>query len=133
MKQSGMRITLDAAMRARDVSRPPAEDGGPAGPPAPRKPAKGERRRQGKRQARQRMDPPVDRTAAWPSQHPASQAPGRPGQRERRTTAPAPARAMTPPGAPPPAPPAERAGDHGDGDHGNGRAPRDGSGQGGAG
>ncbi|HEV7933583.1 MAG TPA: hypothetical protein VGP70_14895 [Actinomadura sp.] len=61
MNQSGMRITLDAAMRARDVSRSPAEDGRAAEPPAPRKPAKGERRRQGKRQARQRANGPVDR------------------------------------------------------------------------
>jgi hypothetical protein len=60
MNQSGMRITLDAAMRARDVSRSPAEAGRPAEPPAPRKPAKGERRRQGKRQARQRANAPVD-------------------------------------------------------------------------
>jgi hypothetical protein len=53
MNQPGMRVTLDAAMRARDVSRPRAEGEEPPKPQAPRKPAKGERRRLGKRQARQ--------------------------------------------------------------------------------
>ena len=66
MGQPGMRITVDAAMRARDVSRdgpdgaePAAGDPGPRGDPAksaeaPRrtKAAKNERRRQGKRGAR---------------------------------------------------------------------------------
>ena len=61
MNQQGMRITLDAAMRARDVSRPRDEnDEEPAKPAAPRKPAKGERRRAGKRQARQRAEWPAD-------------------------------------------------------------------------
>ncbi|MCW2902636.1 MAG: hypothetical protein JWO67_4901 [Streptosporangiaceae bacterium] len=54
MNQAGMRVTLDAAMRARDVSRSTGQGGDPPTPPAPRKPAKGERRRLGKRQARQR-------------------------------------------------------------------------------
>ncbi|GAA4141707.1 hypothetical protein GCM10022416_29970 [Actinomadura keratinilytica] len=31
--QPSMRITVDAAMRARDVSRPVPDDGGPADPP----------------------------------------------------------------------------------------------------
>jgi hypothetical protein len=57
MNQPGMRVTLDAAMRARDVSRPRAEREAPPEPPTPRKPPKGERRRQGKRQARQRGNP----------------------------------------------------------------------------
>lgn len=65
MVQSGMRITVDAAMRARDVSKPsedpPRNPGAaePAGPePAtaatPAKPRKGERRRLGKRAAAER-------------------------------------------------------------------------------
>lgn len=57
MSQPGMRITVDAAMRARDVSRPRAEgEEPPAPPPAkaaePQKPPKGQRRRLGKRGAR---------------------------------------------------------------------------------
>ncbi|MFI0449571.1 hypothetical protein [Actinomadura sp. 6N118] len=61
MGQPGMRITVDAAMRARDVSRPRAEGEEPppnaAGAPKnaegakPAKPPKGERRRLGKRGA----------------------------------------------------------------------------------
>ncbi|KAB2347475.1 hypothetical protein [Actinomadura rudentiformis] len=61
MGQPGMRITVDAAMRARDVSRPRAEGEEPpanaAGAPKnaestkPTKPPKGERRRLGKRGA----------------------------------------------------------------------------------
>ncbi|ACY96939.1 MULTISPECIES: hypothetical protein [Thermomonospora] len=62
MSQPGMRITLDAAMRARDVSRPRPEDARPA-PQAPEasRPAgsrgelsKNERRRLGKRGAHRR-------------------------------------------------------------------------------
>ncbi|WP_067801028.1 hypothetical protein [Actinomadura formosensis] len=59
MVQSGMRITVDAAMRARDVSRPRPEggeppaarpaQGGSAEPARRTKAAKNERRRQGKR------------------------------------------------------------------------------------
>ncbi|TYK52321.1 hypothetical protein [Actinomadura decatromicini] len=63
MGQPGMRITVDAAMRARDVSRPRPEGEGPpqpvSQPPAPgdsaagaarrTKAAKNERRRLGKR------------------------------------------------------------------------------------
>ncbi|MBW8484171.1 hypothetical protein [Actinomadura parmotrematis] len=68
MSQPGMRITVDAAMRARDVSRPRADGEAapppppPAGEPARRAPsgrgkaAKNERRRAGKRGAR----PPQD-------------------------------------------------------------------------
>ncbi|CND80601.1 Uncharacterised protein [Mycobacterium tuberculosis] len=59
MVQSGMRITVDAAMRARDVSRPrpdgeepPAAAPGRAAEPARRtKAAKNARRREGKRGA----------------------------------------------------------------------------------
>jgi hypothetical protein len=62
MTQPGMRITVDAAMRARDVSRTHPEGTGPESPPAgapgtgtpgaePAKPRKGERRRLGKRAA----------------------------------------------------------------------------------
>ncbi|NEA23609.1 hypothetical protein [Actinomadura bangladeshensis] len=61
MVQSGMRITVDAAMRARDVSRPRPEGGEPpAAAPGPgrtaeparrTKAAKNARRRQGKRGA----------------------------------------------------------------------------------
>ena len=57
MVQPGMRITVDAAMRARDVSRPRPEGEEPPPPKAPdsAKPqsrsAKGERRRLGKRGA----------------------------------------------------------------------------------
>ncbi|MEU5881360.1 hypothetical protein [Spirillospora sp. NPDC047279] len=60
MGQPGMRITVDAAMRARDVSRPRAEGEEPPPPAAangggeparPAKPPKGERRRLGKRGA----------------------------------------------------------------------------------
>ncbi|MFG2003517.1 hypothetical protein ACGFNU_30590 [Spirillospora sp. NPDC048911] len=59
MGQPGMRITVDAAMRARDVSRPRAEGEEPPanGTPKnaesgkPAKPPKGERRRLGKRGA----------------------------------------------------------------------------------
>ncbi|WP_153535538.1 hypothetical protein [Actinomadura macrotermitis] len=59
MGQPGMRITVDAAMRARDVSRP-RPDGEPEPPPVPAKgaeagrrsrAAKNERRRLGKRSA----------------------------------------------------------------------------------
>ncbi|MCW2888572.1 MAG: hypothetical protein QOE54_591 [Streptosporangiaceae bacterium] len=57
MSQPGMRITVDAAMRARDVSRMPP-DGTVSEPPTtsaapsePAKPRKGERRRLGKRAA----------------------------------------------------------------------------------
>jgi hypothetical protein len=64
MTQPGMRITVDAAMRARDVSRPSPEGVDPEPPPAPAppaepaKPRKGERRRLGKRAANsQRTDP----------------------------------------------------------------------------
>ncbi|REE95682.1 hypothetical protein [Thermomonospora umbrina] len=53
MTQPGMRITVDAAMRARDVSRPgDDEPDSPAPPPEPPKPrglSKNERRRLGKR------------------------------------------------------------------------------------
>lgn len=86
MRQPGMRITVDAAMRARDVSRPRDGDDGPASGPgtrrdpangaaggggaakaaeAPRrakpgtKAAKNERRRLGKRGAA-RKPPPAD-------------------------------------------------------------------------
>ncbi|MFC6883902.1 MULTISPECIES: hypothetical protein [Actinomadura] len=54
MGHPGMRITVDAAMRARDVSRPRA-DGEEPPPPRPAEPAKrtkaakNERRRLGKR------------------------------------------------------------------------------------
>jgi hypothetical protein len=58
MSQPGMRITIDAAMRARDVSRVHPEGANPEPPPAPAtapaaqaKPRKGERRRLGKRAA----------------------------------------------------------------------------------
>ncbi|MDL4777540.1 MULTISPECIES: hypothetical protein [Thermomonosporaceae] len=59
MTQTGMRITVDAAMRARDVSRPRPEGEAPPPPkaaePAKRtKAAKNERRRLGKRGARPR-------------------------------------------------------------------------------
>ncbi|MFA1547682.1 hypothetical protein [Actinomadura chokoriensis] len=68
MVQPGMRITVDAAMRARDVSRPrpdgaepPAASGpgpGKTAEPAKRtKAAKNERRRQGKRGAAARKPP----------------------------------------------------------------------------
>lgn len=71
MSQPGMRVTLDAAMRARDVSRADvvetgtgdraddgdADRGGQPRPQAsPKRSAKGERRRLGKRQAAQRRD-----------------------------------------------------------------------------
>lgn len=79
LNRPGMRITVDAAMRARDVSRSregdeePAPSAGPAPAPAPAvanttiaanaanaakgfKPPKGERRRLGKRAARQARD-----------------------------------------------------------------------------
>ena len=57
MNQPGMRITVDAAMRARDVSRVNPDGTGPKHPPASAtpvesaKPRKGERRRLGKRAA----------------------------------------------------------------------------------
>lgn len=62
MVQSGMRITVDAAMRARDVSKPSDDAPGTTPPPGspgpepatPPKPRKGERRRLGKRAAAQR-------------------------------------------------------------------------------
>lgn len=52
----GMRVTVDAAMRARDISRvrPGDEAAKPAPPaptPAPAKPRKGEKRRLAKRRA----------------------------------------------------------------------------------
>jgi hypothetical protein len=65
MVQPGMRVTLDAAMRARDVSRNDVEnDTGDAADgdqdrgaqTASRRSAKGERRRLGKRQAALRRD-----------------------------------------------------------------------------
>ncbi|MFD0902781.1 hypothetical protein [Actinomadura sediminis] len=52
MGQPGMRITVDAAMRARDVSRPrPAGEDAPAPARSPKRSraAKNERRRQDKR------------------------------------------------------------------------------------
>ncbi|MFG1852043.1 hypothetical protein ACGFJT_09395 [Actinomadura geliboluensis] len=69
MVQPGMRITVDAAMRARDVSRPRPEGaemppaaagpgpGKPAEPARRTKAAKNERRRQGKRGAAGRRPP----------------------------------------------------------------------------
>jgi len=66
MVQTGMRITVDAAMRARDVSRPrPGGEDPPDAAPAPgraeppkrTKAAKNERRRQGKRGAAARKPP----------------------------------------------------------------------------
>ncbi|MCP2341877.1 hypothetical protein FHU30_007266 [Actinomadura rupiterrae] len=63
MTQPSMRITVDAAMRARDVSRPTPE-GAPTPPPPPPDPprrtraAKNERRRQDKRGPR--PTPPTD-------------------------------------------------------------------------
>ncbi|MFB4307109.1 hypothetical protein [Actinomadura sp. GTD37] len=67
MVQPGMRITVDAAMRARDVSRPrPDGEEPPAAAPAPgkaaepakrTKAAKNERRRQDKRGAAARKPP----------------------------------------------------------------------------
>ncbi|MCW2940071.1 MAG: hypothetical protein JWN00_3056 [Actinomycetia bacterium] len=58
MTQPGMRITLDAAMRARDVSPPrletPAALVEPVTEQATAKPRKGERRRLGKRAAQAR-------------------------------------------------------------------------------
>jgi hypothetical protein len=57
MVQSGMRITVSAAMRARDVSRPQTEpvkdqpEKRVEGGPEPAKPRKGERRRMEKRAA----------------------------------------------------------------------------------
>jgi hypothetical protein len=59
MSQPGMRITVDAAMRARDVSRPRAEGEEPAADTPPRLPksrelSKNERRRLGKRGVRPR-------------------------------------------------------------------------------
>lgn len=62
MGQPGMRVTVDAAMRARDISRPVDDAGGgsgasraasrPAEAPRRTKAAKNERRRLGKRGAR---------------------------------------------------------------------------------
>jgi hypothetical protein len=52
----GMRVTVDAAMRARDISRVRPDDEKPRPPaPAPRpaKPRKGEKRRLAKRRAAQ--------------------------------------------------------------------------------
>jgi hypothetical protein len=51
MANPAMRITVDAAMRARDVSRPRGEEKEAAPPPAaePAKASKNERRRLGKR------------------------------------------------------------------------------------
>ncbi|TDC66734.1 hypothetical protein E1200_16280 [Actinomadura sp. GC306] len=71
MGQPGMRITVDAAMRARDVSRPGPDGAEPAAgdpdtrresakaadPPRRTRAAKNERRRQGKRGAR---NPPAN-------------------------------------------------------------------------
>jgi len=58
MSHPGTRITVDAAMRARDVSRPQPEPSAPAPadppPPSQTKPRKGERRRLGKRAAAKR-------------------------------------------------------------------------------
>jgi hypothetical protein len=58
MSHPGTRITVDAAMRARDVSRPQAEAPPPVPadtpPPSRAKPRKGERRRLGKRAAARR-------------------------------------------------------------------------------
>lgn len=61
MGQPGMRVTVDAAMRARDVSRPWSEAADPAdrvdGPDDDgrrEQRSKGERRRLGKRQTRAR-------------------------------------------------------------------------------
>lgn len=49
----GMRVTVDAAMRARDISRAgPDEDAAKPSPPVPAKPRKGEKRRLAKRRAR---------------------------------------------------------------------------------
>lgn len=51
----GMRVTVDAAMRARDISRagPDDETAKPSAPaPIPAKPRKGEKRRLAKRRAR---------------------------------------------------------------------------------
>jgi hypothetical protein len=50
----GMRVTVDAAMRARDVSRIRTDDEvpmPPAEPPQPVKPRRGEKRRLAKRRA----------------------------------------------------------------------------------
>jgi hypothetical protein len=52
MSNPAMRITVDAAMRARDVSRSRPDGDEPAPPPPakePPKPSKNERRRLGKR------------------------------------------------------------------------------------
>ncbi|MFI0411278.1 hypothetical protein [Actinomadura sp. 3N508] len=74
MGQPGMRVTVDAAMRARDVSRPapdgeqatgadqgsgngPEPGAGPAEPARRTKAAKNERRRLGKRGARKPAPP----------------------------------------------------------------------------
>jgi hypothetical protein len=54
----GMRLTVDAAMRARDVSRARTEDeapGPPAEAPQPVKPRRGEKRRLAKRRAAARL------------------------------------------------------------------------------
>lgn len=55
MNQQGMRVTVDAAMRTRDVSRPRPEDAEPTTKAAPAakstKAGRGERRRLAKRRA----------------------------------------------------------------------------------
>jgi hypothetical protein len=54
----GMRLTVDAAMRARDVSRVRTEDEAPSPPaaaPQPVKPRRGEKRRLAKRRAAARI------------------------------------------------------------------------------
>lgn len=53
MGEQGKRVTLEVAMRVRDVSRPRAEDEEPPDPPppGPREPSRAERHRLGKRQA----------------------------------------------------------------------------------
>lgn len=55
MANPAMRITVDAAMRARDVSRPQAEEqeAAPSPPAEPAKASKNERRRLGKRGPKQ--------------------------------------------------------------------------------
>lgn len=54
----GMRLSVDAAMRARDVSRARTEDKAPNPPaeaPQPVKPRRGEKRRLAKRRAAARL------------------------------------------------------------------------------
>ncbi|MFC4911337.1 hypothetical protein [Actinomadura gamaensis] len=80
MTQPSMRITVDAAMRARDISRPAPEGAAatpsvPADPPRRTRAAKNERRRLGKRGPRPAPQNPLTDDPSTGDQPPPEGAP----------------------------------------------------------